>query len=240
MIVAAATVVVVTRPGCSTARGTTLPRLERTLSSIAVASTATIAVVFDRTTRLTASATHFGHESIELVLGGTADAPLLTAVAESVVVAPGLADLAFGTVASHVTSLATDATDDAGREVLLLRAIVLAMTNLSTVLTGLVLVVAKGTVEGGELSELVALEFVLTFGDGCSLKLLLVLLDMIVWEQLTVSMTLWISFLALLTFSSVSAMIKQCKSSSWLLVWAASERPLPSFTEPLPRIAIFA
>ncbi|KAF2503178.1 hypothetical protein BU16DRAFT_31983 [Lophium mytilinum] len=35
-------------------------------------------------------------------------------------------------------------------------------------------------------------------------------------------------------------MIKQCRSSSWLLVCAASERPFPSFTEPLPRMAILA
>ncbi|KAI1308802.1 hypothetical protein F5Y03DRAFT_383237 [Xylaria venustula] len=47
-------------------------------------------------------------------------------------------------------------------------------------------------------------------------------------------------FLALLTFSSVSAIIKQWRSSSWLLACAASDRPLPSFTEPFPRIAILA
>jgi hypothetical protein len=42
------------------------------------------------------------------------------------------------------------------------------MTNLTTVLAGLVLVVAKGTVEGGKLTELVALEFVLAFRDRSS------------------------------------------------------------------------
>ena len=36
--------------------------------------------------------------------------------------------------------------------------------------------------------------------------------------EAAVSMTLWMSFFALLTFSSVSAMIRQCRSSSWLLV----------------------
>lgn len=71
-----------------------------------------------------------------------------------------------------MTSLTTDATDDAGSEVLLLWTIVLAMANLSAVLTGLVLVVTKGTVEGGKLAELVALELVLAFGDGSRLNVL--------------------------------------------------------------------
>jgi hypothetical protein len=71
-----------------------------------------------------------------------------------------------------MTSLTTDATDDAGREVLLLGAVVLAMANLSAVLAGLVLVVAKGTVEGGKLTKLVALEFVLAFRDRSSLLML--------------------------------------------------------------------
>lgn len=74
-----------------------------------------------------------------------------------------------------MTSLTTDATDDAGSEVLLLWTVVLAMTNLSAVLTGLVLVVTKGTVEGGKLAELVALEFVLAFRDGSSLNVLALL-----------------------------------------------------------------
>ena len=98
----------------------------------------------------------------------------LTAVAEPVV-APRLANLALGAVASHVASLATDATDDTGREVLLLGAIVLAMTDLTAVLAGLVFVVAKSTVEGGELTELVTLEFVLTFRNGGSLRMLVMI-----------------------------------------------------------------
>ena len=64
-----------------------------------------------------------------------------------------------------MTRVTTDATDDAGSVVLLLRAVVLAMTDLATVLASLVLVVSEGTVEGGEFSELVTLEFVLTFGN---------------------------------------------------------------------------
>jgi hypothetical protein len=39
------------------------------------------------------------------------------------------------------------------------------MTDFTTVLAGLVLVVSEGTIECGKLTELVALEFVLTFGD---------------------------------------------------------------------------
>lgn len=68
-----------------------------------------------------------------------------------------------------MASVSTDTADDAGSEVLFLRAIVLAMTNLATVLASLVLVVSQGTVERGELSKLVTLEFVLTFRNRCSL-----------------------------------------------------------------------
>jgi hypothetical protein len=80
-----------------------------------------------------------------------------------------LSNLAIGTITSHVTRLATDTADDARGEVLLLRAIVLAVTDFTTVLTGLVLVIAKGTVEGSKLTKLVALELVLAFGDGSGL-----------------------------------------------------------------------
>ena len=34
-----------------------------------------------------------------------------------------------------------------------------------TVLTGLVLIITKGTIQGSELSKLVSLEFILTFGN---------------------------------------------------------------------------
>lgn len=138
-----------------------------------------------------------------------------------------------------MTSVATDATDNARSVVLFLRAVVLAVTDLATVLASLVLVVSEGTVECGEFSELVSLEFVLAFRNGRSLDS--VSINLVGLEgRLTVSMTLWMSFLALLTFSSVSAMMRQCRSSSWLLACAASDRPLPSLTEPLPRMAILA
>lgn len=169
--VASTTVVAVTRPRCRASSGTTLPWLEGALAStVVVSASSAVAVVFDRRARLATSASHLGHKCVELVLWGTANTSWLTAVAETVVVAPRLTDFAVGTIASHVTSLTTDTADDAGREVLLLWTIVLAMTNLTTVLAGLVLVVTKGTVEGGKLTKLVALEFVLAFRDRSSLQ----------------------------------------------------------------------
>jgi hypothetical protein len=80
-----------------------------------------------------------------------------------------------------------------------------------TVLTSLIFIITECTVEGGEFSELVAFELVLTFGNRSSLFATLVSNDRKNWKEqkLTVSMTLWTNCLALLTFSSVSAMIKQ-------------------------------
>ncbi|KAI6776350.1 hypothetical protein HG530_000295 [Fusarium avenaceum] len=75
-----------------------------------------------------------------------------------IVVAPAGTTLAIGTIASHMACVSTDTADDAGSEVLFLRAVVLAMTNLATVLASLVLIVSQGTVECGEFSKLVALE----------------------------------------------------------------------------------
>jgi hypothetical protein len=85
------------------------------------------------------------------------------------IVAPICTTLSVGTISSHVTSVAADTANDVGGEVTLLRTVVLAVTNLTTVLASLVLVVSKGSVESGELTQLVALEFVLAFGYGCSL-----------------------------------------------------------------------
>jgi len=70
-----------------------------------------------------------------------------------------------------VSSIATDTADDVGGEVALVGAVVLTMSDFTTVLTGLVFVVTKGTVEGGKLAKLIALEFVLTFRNRCSLKI---------------------------------------------------------------------
>lgn len=68
-----------------------------------------------------------------------------------------------------MASVTTDTADDVGSVVLALGAVVFAVTNLTTVLASLVLVVTKSTVEGSELTKLVALQLVLAFGDGSSL-----------------------------------------------------------------------
>jgi hypothetical protein len=68
-----------------------------------------------------------------------------------------------------VTSVTADTTDDVGGEVLGVRAVVLAVANFAAVLASLVFIVAEGTVECGEFTQLVALELVLTLRDGGSL-----------------------------------------------------------------------
>jgi hypothetical protein len=128
----------------------------------------TAVVVVDSATWLTTT-THFGHESVKLTLRSISDTALVAIPARTAVVAPGLTDLAIGTVTSHMSSLATNTTDDVARDVHPLWTVVLAMTNLAAVLACLVLVISKSSVKGGELTELVALEFVLAFGDRGSL-----------------------------------------------------------------------
>lgn len=46
------------------------------------------------------------------------------------------------------------------------------MTDLATILACLVLIITQGTVESGQLTQLVAFQLVLAFGDGSSLGLL--------------------------------------------------------------------
>jgi uncharacterized membrane protein len=123
---------------------------------------------------LTGSASReFVHELLHLSIHGIASANSTriawstTNAATVATVAPVAASLAIGTITSHVTSIATNTTDDVGGEVALLGAVVLAVTNLTTVLASLVLIVTKSTVEGSQLTKLVALEFVLTLRDGC-------------------------------------------------------------------------
>lgn len=69
-----------------------------------------------------------------------------------------------------MAGIATDTTDDAGGVVLAFGAVVFAVTNLATILAGLVLVVAQGTVESGKLAKLVSLKLILSFGNGRSLS----------------------------------------------------------------------
>lgn len=125
------------------------------------------------------------------------------------IIAPACTSLSIGTVAGHVAGIATHSTDDAGSEVLLLRAVVLAVTYLSTILASLILIVTQSSVQSSELTKLVTLQFVLALGNGSSLWMSVFARQHRARGGLTVSMTLWISFLALLTLSSVSAMIKQ-------------------------------
>jgi hypothetical protein len=87
-----------------------------------------------------------------------------------------------------MSSLTADTTDDAGGEVLLLRAVILSVTDLAAVLASLVLVVTKCTVEGGELTELVALEFVLAFRNGGSLNVVSMEFEKVKSGELTYSL----------------------------------------------------
>ena len=69
-----------------------------------------------------------------------------------------------------MSSLATDTANDASRVVLLLRAVVLPVADLATILAGLVLVVSEGTVKSGKFAKLVALQLVLAFRNRSSLN----------------------------------------------------------------------
>lgn len=85
------------------------------------------------------------------------------------VITPTSAALSIRAIAGHVTSVTADTADDVGSVVLLLRAVILPMTNLSAVLARLIFVIAKGSVQGSKLTQLVALELVLPLRDGCGL-----------------------------------------------------------------------
>lgn len=75
------------------------------------------------------------------------------------------------TVASHMTRRTADTTDDPSRKVTLLRTVVLAMPALSAILADLVLVVPKGTVQSGELAELITFVVIFAFGCGRGLEM---------------------------------------------------------------------
>lgn len=68
-----------------------------------------------------------------------------------------------------MASISTGAADNVGREVLFLRAVVLAVTDLATVLASLVFIVTQSTVQGGKFSKLVTLKLVLSLGNRCGL-----------------------------------------------------------------------
>lgn len=69
-----------------------------------------------------------------------------------------------------MTRISTDTANDVGGEILLLGAIVFAMSNLTTVLACLVFIITKCTVQGCELSKLISLQFVLTLGNRSGLR----------------------------------------------------------------------
>jgi hypothetical protein len=62
-----------------------------------------------------------------------------------------------------------DTADDVGSIVLLLGAVVLAVSDLAAVLACLVLIITEGAVQRGKLAKLVPLELVLALGNRCSL-----------------------------------------------------------------------
>lgn len=96
-------------------------------------------------------------------IGFSANASLWAAARS--VVTPTLASLPIRTIATHVACIATHTTDDASSEVLLLRTVVLAMTNLATILASLVLIITQSSVESSKLTKLITLELVLAFGN---------------------------------------------------------------------------
>lgn len=69
-----------------------------------------------------------------------------------------------------MASVSADAANDVGSEVALLWAVVLPMTDLATVLAGLVLIITESTVKSGKLAQLVTLQLILSFWNGCGLN----------------------------------------------------------------------
>ena len=68
-----------------------------------------------------------------------------------------------------MTCASADTADDVRCVVALLGTVVLAMAHVATVLADLVLIVTKGTIQRGQLSQLVALVVVFTFRCGSGL-----------------------------------------------------------------------
>jgi hypothetical protein len=68
-----------------------------------------------------------------------------------------------------VSGAPTDTTDDVSSKVALLRALILPVTDVATILTHLVLIISKSSVESGEFTELIAFVVVLAFRRGSGL-----------------------------------------------------------------------
>lgn len=73
-------------------------------------------------------------------------------------------------VTRHVAGATAHTTDDISSEVALFRAIIFTMTKATAILTDLIFVITKGTIQSGKLAELVALVIVLSFWGGGRLQ----------------------------------------------------------------------
>jgi hypothetical protein len=73
-------------------------------------------------------------------------------------------------VTSHVTGTTANAANDVRCEVTLFRAVILSVANSTAVLTDLVFIVTKGTVQSGKFSKLITLVIVLAFRGRSSLE----------------------------------------------------------------------
>jgi hypothetical protein len=62
-----------------------------------------------------------------------------------------------------------DTTDDVSSKVALLRALILPVTDVAAILTDLVLIVSKGSVESSKFAKLIAFVIILAFGGGSGL-----------------------------------------------------------------------
>jgi hypothetical protein len=114
-----------------------------------------------------------------------------------------------------VSGAPADTADDVSSKVALLRALILPVTDVAAVLTDLVLVVSKGSVESSKLAKLIAFVIVLAFRCGSGLiSKDEPRIEIIRRGDLTVSITLLISLTQVATFSSVSAVTRQWRSSS--------------------------
>jgi hypothetical protein len=150
-------------PRCGSTSGLSLPRRSRTIASFLRASASALVPADLPRWIASRATTQLVHQSFDIVLRAIDTRTLGRQIAEV------LAWSTVWAVASHMTSVAANTTDDVCREVAGLRAVILAVTNLAAILASLVLVITKSTIEGGKLAQLVALELVLAFGNGGSL-----------------------------------------------------------------------
>lgn len=126
----------------------------------------TIGSGFDLGWSGTGSAAELLEELLHLTVDGITATDPASRAAVTNIVAPAGTTLAIRAVPGEMSGVATDSANDAGSEVLPLGTVILPMSNFTTILAGLVLVVSKSAVKSSKLSELVSLEVVLTFRNG--------------------------------------------------------------------------